>query len=367
MPDDATAQPPAPTGASAAPRPRPPWWWVVVALVVVAGLVAVGVRYAAEDDGVTAPTVRQTPSASATEPAPELTTEPTVDATADPASWERRDTLNTARDDFGTVVIDDQIWITGGMTGARGNKLNSTEIYDPGTDRWSFGPAMPTARSSLTTVVVDGIIYAIGGARADVPILDIVEALDTTTGTWTRLNPMPTARYEHGSVVVDGKVWIIGGNAEGGPRGSGPSGSVEIFDPATNTWSEGPSLAQPRSSLRTAVLDGKIYAVGGLAEDGMRADVEVYDPAVGEWQTGPTLPEKILNFGLTTYDGELHAVYHRHHFVLGPGDTEWRDEGSPPIIRHGIGLIGLDGMLYAIGGCTEDPLVDVNNVQVWQG
>jgi len=299
-------------------------------------------------------------SQATVQPAPTTSSTPSTEAAA---AWERRDQLNTPRDDFGTVVVDDRIWVTGGMTGGRGNKLGTTEIFDPVTDNWTFGPPLPTARSSLTTVILDGVIYAMGGARADVPVLDIVEALDTETETWERLTPMSTGRYEHGSAVLDGKIYVIGGNAEDGDETS----SVEIFDPATGQWSEGPSLSVARSALRVTVLDGKIYAAGGLNASGILDVVEVYDPAVGEWQLGPSLPEPILNFGLTAYDGEVHAIYHQYHFVLGPDDTEWRDEGSPPIIRHGIGLIELDGLLYAIGGCTEEPLVDVNTVQVWQG
>jgi hypothetical protein len=37
------------------------------------------------------------------------------------------------------------------------------EVYDPGTDTWVEGLSMPTARSGLSTVTLNGKIYAIGG------------------------------------------------------------------------------------------------------------------------------------------------------------------------------------------------------------
>ena len=30
-------------------------------------------------------------------------------------------------------------------------------------------------------------------------------------------------------------------------------------------------------------------------------------------------------------------------------------------------MIQLGDVLYAIGGCTEEPLIDINTVQVWSG
>jgi hypothetical protein len=274
--------------------------------------------------------------------------------------WQRRASINTPRDDFGTLLVGDRIWIGGGMTGERGNKVGSTEWYDPKTDKWSLGSPLPTARSSLGAALLGGVIYAMGGATLDRPYLDTVEAYDVASDTWTTLDPMPTARYEIGAVAFDGKIWAIGGRAA-----DGPTNVVEIYDPDSETWSTGPPLRVARSSLRAAVFDGKIYAIGGLVENGSVDVVEVYDPATNEWTDGPTLPVALSNFGLTVYDDQLHVIFHQYHLVLGKADTRWLMEEAPPIRRHGLGLIEVDGVLYAIGGCTEEPLADINTVQAW--
>ncbi len=355
MPHNTDAPQNAPSAAPAEPA-RSRLWPRLLLIVVVALAVGVGVAYLANND--------ETPRAGVgpSLPSPSEVSEP--DGSEQPAeavAWATRDQILQPRDDFGTVTMDERIWIFGGMTGERGNKLFFNDIYDPVDDNWDLGPAMPTARSSLTAVTLDGVVYTMGGSTLAEPYLTVNEALDSATGTWETLSPMPTGRYEHGAVVLDGQVWVIGGNTT-----NGWTDAVDIFDPATGQWSTGPSLAVPRGSLRTVVHDGLIYAVGGLGADGISDVVEIYDPAVGEWESGPSLPEPILNFGLASYDGGVHAVYHEFHFTLSPGDEEWRAEGSPPIIRHGMGLIELDGLLYAIGGCTEDPLRDVPTVQAWQ-
>jgi hypothetical protein len=38
---------------------------------------------------------------------------------------------------------------------------------------------------------------------------------------------------------------------------------VLVYDPATDTWADGPKMPTARGSLATAVVDGKIYAIGG--------------------------------------------------------------------------------------------------------
>lgn len=274
--------------------------------------------------------------------------------------WQFREAINTARDDFGTVPVGNRIWIGGGMTGDRGNKLATTEWFDPATNAWSLGNPLPTARSSLGATLLGGVIYTVGGATLERPALPTVEAYDTKANTWTTLAPMPTARYELGVVTLDGKIWAIGGRTI-----DGPVDTVEIYDPGSNTWTTGPSLRIARSGLRTAVFDGKIYAVGGLIVNGNIAVVEIYDPASGSWSDGPSLPVALSNFGLTVYNDQVHVVYHQYHLVLGVSDTRWLMEEAPPITRHGLGLAALGGVLYAIGGCTQEPLVDVNIVQAW--
>ena len=58
---------------------------------------------------------------------------------------------------------------------------------------------MPTVRTITATVTYDGKIYVIGGAR---PIFRTVEVYDPATDTWTRKADMPTARWALAADVV---------------------------------------------------------------------------------------------------------------------------------------------------------------------
>ena len=43
-------------------------------------------------------------------------------------------------------------------------------------------------------------------------------------------------------------------------------------------------MATPRDNHAVAVLDGKLYAVGGYNDDGFLSSVERYDPAANTWE-----------------------------------------------------------------------------------
>ena len=57
--------------------------------------------------------------------------------------------------------------------------------------------------------------------------------------------------------------------------------TVEIYDPATDSWSRGADMPTPRADLTVNEVEGKLYAIGGTRHVGIEAlgTVEEYDPA----------------------------------------------------------------------------------------
>ena len=60
--------------------------------------------------------------------------------------------------------------------------------------------------------------------------------------------------------------------------------SVERYDPALDAWEAVAPMGTARSRHAVAVLDGKLYAVGGRGLAGRLSSVERYDPAAGAWE-----------------------------------------------------------------------------------
>jgi len=104
--------------------------------------------------------------------------------------------------------------------------------------------------------------------------------------TWTStVGNLATQRYDHFAVkLANGRVMVGGGYS-----GSAAPDSVELFDPATQTWAATGALTEPRDWDPTAVLlDSGLVLLAGGAVNAVLQSAELYDPSTGTW--APTTP-----------------------------------------------------------------------------
>jgi RNA polymerase sigma factor (sigma-70 family) len=234
----------------------------------------------------------------------------------DPATdtWTRRTDMPTARQGVCAAAVDGIIYAIGGYAADR---IRSTvEAYDLATDMWTTKVDMPTARTQSAIAVVDGIIYVIGGCNQppNYPGLSTVEAYDPPTNTWTKKADMPTARFIAGSVVVDGKIYVSGGvTKQGGPGAWGCVPTVEVYDPATDTWTQASDMPWPRFGHTASVVAGKMYIISGAPGEArvnieVSKTVDVYDPATDTWTTAADFPTAGGNRTADVVDGKIYTI-----------------------------------------------------------
>ena len=116
-------------------------------------------------------------------------------------------------------------------------------------------------------------------ARWDATGLTFPIALDPA---WSVVAKMGSTRVQHtATTLVDGTVLVTGGFPASAPKTS----STELYDPTTNTWTPGPSLALLRANHTAMRLaSGKVIVAGGAAG----LITELYDPTAKTWTTvGP--------------------------------------------------------------------------------
>jgi large repetitive protein len=115
-------------------------------------------------------------------------------------------------------------------------------------------------------------LFVFGGRtrNADGSVVDAVlasvEMYDPATNTWTSRASMPTARRS-------GVVGLIGGKAQvmGGERSSTASGTFaanEEYDPGTNSWRALASMLTPRHGAVAGTIAGVVYVAGGGPQTG---------------------------------------------------------------------------------------------------
>jgi len=89
---------------------------------------------------------------------------------AEGGEWTKKADMPTARDGLSTSVVDGKIYAIGGAV-VINIVLPTVEVYDPAIDKWMKGSDMPTPRMFFSASEVRGKIYAVGGSKvADVPL-----------------------------------------------------------------------------------------------------------------------------------------------------------------------------------------------------
>ena len=197
---------------------------------------------------------------------------------------------------------DGRLWLLGGLGRPAGpepptlhrdreqlkNKvLDSLEVYDPKANTYTDRAPMHQPRWLFAASFgPDGKLYAFGGFGAEDTLTDdgkdpdyarkyaewdrlthealrSVEAYDPQTDTWSPRAPLPEPRQNMAAALgADGKIYVIGGLPSYADLTA--QRSVFVYDPARDSWSEGPPLRTPRQGhTAVATAEGRIYAIGG--------------------------------------------------------------------------------------------------------
>lgn len=182
--------------------------------------------------------------------------------------------LRAGHGDATLKLSDGSVLLFGG--GPDGNVASygqtAVERYDPCLQTFSVVGQMLSARTSHTgTMLNNGKILLTGGADdlLGEPV-DTAELYDPVTNTSTPLPNMSTERALHSaSLLPDGRVLIAGGTSSFvSPIDIilNATNTTEIFNPATNTWSAGPNMAEPRVGHRaTTLADSRTLITAGYS------------------------------------------------------------------------------------------------------
>ena len=131
---------------------------------------------------------------------------------------------------------------------------------------------------------------------------------------WRMISELRTPRKGFSTAVVDGKIYLIGGTLFENDR-DGPFGMslVEVYDPQTNTWERLTNMPTVRSSTKAAVVDGKIYVLAGyVGKDHQGAKnlkvAEMYDPETDTWVRKQDMSRRRMAFGIGVVAGKIYTI-----------------------------------------------------------
>jgi len=142
---------------------------------------------------------------------------------------------------------------------------------------WQEMKSMAVARTRHAAVVLSGRIYVIGGIGANNTSLSSVEIYDPASDTWTSGTPLPVALSYHTAEVIGGRIYVI----------SSSGGVIYIFNPANNSWSTSPrsNYNDPSQDSCTMLNDYIVIATPAGAFSG-GINVPFYQVSNNTWGAG---------------------------------------------------------------------------------
>ena len=225
--------------------------------------------------------------------------------------------------------------------------------------------SLPLALGEVASGLINGVVYVVGEVNPS------TLAYDINNGTWqSNLAARPFPGNHHAAEVIGGKLYLFGG------LGANAQGKVQIYNPATNTWSLGAPIPFATGSASTALINGLVYYAGGIDLTGNTVvSAAVYNPVTNSWSGVAPMPvgrnhtasgtdgEKFYIFGGRgpgSGNGNTVAIGFTDVFIYNPATNTWASSmtpGSPipplPQARGGMGKAAyFRGEFYVMGGET---------------
>lgn len=269
-------------------------------------------------------------------------------------TWIARKEIPTPRTEVGVAALEDRIYAIGGFNGfARATNL--AEVYFAQGDSWATISPLPEEIHHAAVAAADGMLYVIGGLKGIAMIpSDKVYAYDPKANTWTEKPKLLAARGAAAVGVINDKIYFAGGQGAGTN-----SNELFIFDPKENRWQEKAPMNVTRDHLCGGAVGEKFYTVGGRKASltANLATLEVYDPATDSWSLGPDLPTPrggiacaVLSGKLYVFGGEASTKTFDATEVFDPKTNTWSRVQSMPTSRHGLGAAVVDNKIYVLAG-----------------
>lgn len=217
------------------------------------------------------------------------------------------------------VVDGTNVWFVGGFLGVNpGPPTADVWRYDTVNDLWFQGPSLPAPRAGGGAALVGRHLHYFGGLKEDRNQDQSAHwklNLDNPTG-WVAAAPMSRPRNHFPAVVVDGLIYTVGGQNK---HDTSPTdlNYLDVYNPQTNTWATRANLAMIRSHFEpaTLVINDRIIIMGGrsLPTWGL-TNISEYNPQTNVWKELNPLPTKLVGMAAGYANGKI---------VLTGGGPHW--------------------------------------------
>jgi hypothetical protein len=214
----------------------------------------------------------------------------------DGTSWRTVAQLTTGRAGaiYSLVLKDGRVLVCGGTDGFS-TTWNSCELFTPdpaaagGAGAWSVAgaPTLPDPGARQMVLVGTKVLFLDQAGTSSY-------LWDPAAGAGLTASALATSqRAGLLAPLSDGRVMLIGGSV-GGMAASAAVTTVQVWDPANNSWTQAASLGTSRTLPAVTVLgDGRVVVAGGGTgtnwSTSLTATVEIWSPVTQAWTAAASM------------------------------------------------------------------------------
>jgi len=238
------------------------------------------------------------------------------------------------------------------------------EAYKHANEQWVVLPS-PGPRLGAAIGMLGQQAYVSGGAEESLgqkhSASRNVSTFEVSGGRWVPGNPMREHRSCHAMAVLDDRLYSVGGCGVE-EIGADFLNSAEVLV-AGGAWEALPPMASKRAEHAAVGFQGKVWVIGGFTtKSGELRDVEAYDPQSRTWSACPSLSFPRRGCAATVArvaqaGGDECIVvtggYADSVEYFSPSAGAWQQLAKMNVARGFGGLISFDGFVVAVGGIKD--------------
>jgi len=287
-------------------------------------------------------------------------------------TWRLTSPMGTSRASHRSILLPDgRVFIIGGHNARTAGQDNTcysiatTEFFDPRSEQWSQGPALPFETSYfIAALLPSGFVWVGAGGKRDInkdPAFYHRQSLlvDFTSGSFSSTKSTSTGHTAPSATLIpNGQVVLLGGQSN--CEENAPNSGIELYDYLNENWTSMPaSTTSSYGQTATLIQNGLILIVGGRFNNEPTSNSWIYDASTNQLYSGPHLKTARCNHTATLMmDGSLLIVGGEtkvgttSNVEIFDSETQTWAEASPlplPLEGHTATLLP-DGNVLIAGG-----------------
>jgi hypothetical protein len=227
--------------------------------------------------------------------------------------------MNDSREFHAAALLTGgQVLISGGLNNA-GAVVATAELYDPATGKFTLttgafpgsGTNMVTSREFQTaTTLTNGQVLIAGGRNDAGSIVASAELYDPATGKFASTTAAMTdsREYHTASLLPAGPLAVMVLIAGGQDNSLAVQSSAELYNPATGTFiATTGNMTEPRQNhTATLLIDGSVMIAGGFGTSDALQTVELFQPATQSFSaTGAMSDQRVFHTATLLTSGNV--------------------------------------------------------------